>query len=129
MYALFPLLLTALACGLLGSWLMADGRARRRRDIRAAGWCLIGVLPLVLAGLLATSVGPAVVRPVLLVAAAALIVGAGALAALGRLGTAARAPSRPGFLGPVLLIPAVGVIALCYLLSVLLALSNGTLQF
>jgi hypothetical protein len=32
-------------------------------------------------------------------------------------------------LSPTLLVPAIGIITLCYVLSLLLALTNGTLRF
>jgi hypothetical protein len=133
MYALFPLLLSALGCGLLGAWLVHDARFRRVPTLAWPGWCLIAILPLVLLGLLAEGLLPGArgLRGWLFGASALLL-----LLALGTSGIAMfqirRHPSRlpfPGLLGPTLLVPAIGVITLCFALSILLAISNDTLGF
>jgi len=133
LYALFPLLLVAVASALLGAWLVQDAGLRRTPAL--PGWFLIGVLPLVLLGLLARGAGAAgsgVAVALLLGGAAPLLGLAGAAAALPRLRrpwTIPDSPRRPGLLGPRVLLPVLGAIAACYLLSLLLALSAGTLAF
>ena len=132
MYDLFPLLLCALACGLLGAWLVQDAAARRVPALAWPGWCLVAVLPLVLVGVLAAALVPAApaIRGGVIGAAGALLLlaAAGGTSALVRMRRSG-GPARMGLLGPALLVPAVAAIALCFLLSVLLALSNGTLRF
>ena len=136
MYALFPLLIVAIACGMLGAWLVYEAGFVRNPALAVPGRLLIAVLPLVLLGFVAASVSRGLTGqdggPIL-----ALLLGAAALLLLLALGGAIRArlqgrragPARPGMLGPTLLVPAVGVITLCYVLSLLLALTNGTLRF
>lgn len=135
MYALFPLLLTALGAGMLGAWLVHEARMRATTTLSVSGWLLIGVLPLVLLGLLAGGAGWGRGQvngvPVMLLAGAGgLLVCAGSVALLARLRgprDIAVAPRR-GFLGRALVIPAIGAISLCFVLSLLLALTNGTLD-
>ena len=137
MYAYFPLLLVAIAAGMLGVWLIQDAGFRRAPGLAWPGWCLVAVLPLVLVGLL---VG-AVTAPAgggrstpwllgLLVLAGALLLAAGiaTLVARAQLRRAA-SPLRPGLLSATLLVPALAMILGCFILSVLLALTNGTLAF
>ncbi len=137
MYAYFPLLLVAIAAGMLGTWLVQDAGFRRVPRLAWPGWCLIAVLPLVLIGLL---IG-ALTAPAgggrstpwlagLLILAGVLLLAAAGSTGLARAGLSRRpGPLRPGLLSATLLIPAIGAILFCYLLSVLLALTNGTLAF
>lgn len=97
------------------------------------------MLPLVLGGLLvggpARGLAPGADRTLLagLLGAAALLflcAALGTLLARARLRRAAgTGPLRPGLLGPTLLIPAIGAVGLCFLLSLLLTLTDGTLRF
>jgi hypothetical protein len=134
MYAFFPLLLMAIAAAMLGAWLIHDARFRRQPLLAAPGWLLVAVLPLALAGFLAAGLaGPRAggrwLISVLLITAGALLL----LAAVAAVAVMARikrgAPSRPGLLGPTLLVPALAAISACFLLSLLLSLSDGTLNF
>lgn len=136
MYALFPLLIVAIACGMLGAWLVHEAGFVRNPALALPGRLLIAVLPLVLLGFAAAGMSRGLPGqdggPIL-----ALLLGAAALLLLLALGGVIRArvqgrragPPRPGLLGPTLLVPAIGIITLCYVLSVLLALTNGTLRF
>jgi hypothetical protein len=131
-YALFPLLLSALGAGMLGAWLVHEAGMRAMHGLALPGWLLIAVLPLVLLGLLAggaTWGGPAssAVPLALLSGAGGLLICAGIGAAVVRLRARAAAPGGRGFLGPTLVIPAIAAISLCFVLSLLLALTNGTL--
>jgi hypothetical protein len=136
MYAYFPLLLVAMAAAMLGTWLIQDAGFRRAPWLAWPGRCLLGLLPLVIVGLAGNSFFAPASRAAspwligVLAAAGALLLAAGVATLIARV-RLRRAPDplRPGLLGPTLLIPAIGIISACFLLSVLLALTNGTLAF
>ncbi len=122
---------------MLGVWLIQDAGFRRAPGLAWPGWCLVAVLPLVLAGLVVGAVTapagggrstPWLLGLLILAGALLLAAGAATLAARAQLRRAAT-PLRPGLLSAALLIPAIAMILGCFVLSVLLALTNGTLAF
>lgn len=137
MYTLFPLFIAAIACAMLGSWLVHDANFRRLPILAVCGWLLIAVLPVVLLAFVAAGWPNldlntrAMWMRLFLLPVAALVLLAATVGAFVILLSRSTTPTQPatesGIVGRGLLLAASVIIGLTLLLSLLLALDNGSI--